>query len=165
MIDLIKYCNDNGIISFIALGLSILAILMSLHAAKIPFKKKIKLHLQIQSSLSNGKAVPVAYNVNVLNIGNAPISIEYVGFAYKENNKIRRFIDIENPMKHDVVLGINESFDVPYSYVNNPQIEEKRMFLIAQEGCGRVHKLSYRKMKKYEDFITRTSVSDMISAW
>lgn len=167
MIDFIKFCicNDNGILSLIVIVLSCIALLASIYAAGMPFKKKMILRLQILHSLSHGKPIPLAYQIHVVNVGNVPLSIEYVGLAYRENGELHRFIDIENPMKHDVVLGINESFDVPYSYVNKSQIEDKKMFLMAQEVSGKVHKLSYRKMIRTKDSIIIASASDMVSAF
>ena len=165
MIEFIKFCNDNGILSLIAIVLSCIALLVSIHVARIPFKKKIILRLQVLHSLSNGKPAPLAYRVHVVNVGNVPLSIEYVGLAYIENGELHRFIDIENPAKHDVVLAVNESFDVLYSYVNQSDIEDKKMFIVAQEINGKLHKLNRNKMQKTTEYITTATTEEMITAW
>lgn len=155
MIDLIKFCNDNGLISFIALFLSVISLLITFYNAKISFRKKLLLKLQILNILSNSKHVPVGYNVRVENIGNKGITLDYVGLAYKEKGETKQFVSKEEPIKHKMVLNTNESFYVPYSYDIRPQIINKRMFLIAQESSGKIHRLTHSKMCKTKEFITK----------
>ena len=164
----VEFCNANegfvsGVLSFFTFFLTNIAIVVSIYTAHLPYRKKISLKLQLVKSYSSCGPAPVAYHVKVLNIGNIPVSIEYVGFAYKENRKIKRFIDFENPMQHYTDLGVNESFEVPYSYVCHGKIEETRMFLVAIEACGKSHKVNHRRMMKKKDTIIRASITEMRS--
>ena len=90
-----NWCNDNNgfvtaILSAIGLLLSVIAIVVSIRTARLPFKKKLKLTSSIDISflqeISTGEIIcsTRGISVNAANIGSRNISITYLGLFIKD---------------------------------------------------------------------------------
>lgn len=151
MTDIINFCNDNqgfvsAILSFLTIILSVIAIGISIHTAKIPYKKKIKLELKATYGYNglNTTLVFLGYDVEITNLGNMPISITYFGIAVKEPDGIKR---IYTPnQKHDCILNIGESNSIKYDSTIGNQLQKKDYFLLAQEPNGKKYIKSKHKL-------------------
>lgn len=105
---LIQWCNDNNgfisaVLSFVGLLLSIIAIVISLRTAKLPYKKKLLLgsYTSIGAGLIGGNAITqvVGMSVSATNIGNRIVNIAYLGYAIKKDGR------------YNIIYPINRDFD------------------------------------------------------
>ena len=95
MTEIINWCNlNNGfltaVLSVIGLLLSVLAIIVSIKTARLPYKKKIKLSSSIDIAFSKNMLTGettseiVGVSVNASNVGSRNINITYLGIMVKD---------------------------------------------------------------------------------
>ena len=94
----IEWCNQNNgfisaILSIIGLLLSIIAIVISIHTARLPYKKKLLLGSSLllgvsQIPLRGTETSLVGMSSTATNVGNRTISLMYLGFAIKKDGKL-----------------------------------------------------------------------------
>ncbi|WP_294408507.1 hypothetical protein [uncultured Ruminococcus sp.] len=94
---IIKWCNENNgfitaILSIIGLLLSVIAIVVSIRTARLPYKKKLKLTSSFDVAFSKNTITGevtsnlVGISVNAANIGSRNVSITYLGICVKDKN-------------------------------------------------------------------------------
>lgn len=97
MREFINWCNVNNgfltaILSAIGLLLSIVAIVVSIRTARLPYKKKLKLSSSIDIAISKNVITGSVdseisgVSVNVSNIGFRDVNITYLGFLVKDKS-------------------------------------------------------------------------------
>ena len=109
MMCFIQWCNENNgflsaILSLVGLMLSVIAIVVSIRTAKMPYKKKLLLgsFLSIGTSLILGghtKTEIVGMSASATNIGNRTVNITYLGYAIKKNGR------------YNMIYPVNRNFD------------------------------------------------------
>ena len=98
--NIITWCNNNNgfltaILSVVGLALSIIAIIVSIRTARLPYKKKLILgsSLSVQTQMIPGLSVQMdvaGVSASATNVGNRPISITYLGYAIKKDGKLMK---------------------------------------------------------------------------
>ena len=92
---IINWCNENNgfitaILSAIGLLLSVIAIVISIRTARLPYKKKLKLTSSVDVFFSKntvtGEVISniIGITVNAANIGSRNVSIVYLGLCIKD---------------------------------------------------------------------------------
>ena len=90
--DLVSWCNINngfltGLFSFLALIASVTAIVVSIHTARIPYRKRLKLSSSLDTAFyrmpnsNNIKSSTNGISVNSANTGSRNINLSYLGIA------------------------------------------------------------------------------------
>ena len=92
---IINWCNDNNgfttaLLSAIGLVLSVIAVIVSIRTAMLPFKKKLKLTSSIDEAISKnfttGEVLSnvIGVSINAANVGSRNVSITYLGLFVKD---------------------------------------------------------------------------------
>lgn len=84
----VDWCNYNSgfvsaVLSIATILVSIIAIVISILTARLPYKKKAKLSGSISYAFPAERPTVAAYDVNATNIGNRNINITFLGLAIK----------------------------------------------------------------------------------
>lgn len=119
MSDLIQWCNDNNgfltaILSVIGLFLSIIAIVVSIKTARLPFKKKIVISFSTKLwvgtiPLTNTVASGVqGISINVVNKGFRDVNITYLGLLLKDNHKKQQIYKTKEHMDGVAIIHPSE---------------------------------------------------------
>ena len=97
MKDIIDWCNTNngfltGILSIVGLLLSTIAIVVSIHTARLPYRKKIKLGSSALFRVTESTLSPSVwgFEASATNIGNRPVNMTYIGYAIKSEGKFNK---------------------------------------------------------------------------
>jgi len=160
MQEIIKWCNENegftnAILTCATVFVSIVAILISIKMAKLPYKKKMK--LSGGAGLAFGQGIEsialVGYYVNVCNIGNRPVKITFLGLALsKPNKRCSKEMDLLHNLygtnKSDAPLRPSETFEVEYNV-------EKLLSALEKYGKDR---LIYLYVSDTEGTITKKKI-------
>lgn len=94
---IIKWCNLNsgfltGVFSMLTLVVSVIAIVVSIHTAKLPYKKRIKLSSSIDIAFFQNPATGeadsqvIGFSVNAANVGSRNVNITYLGISIKDES-------------------------------------------------------------------------------
>lgn len=94
---IIEWCNLNngfltGVLSLLTLIVSVIAIVVSIHTAKLPYKKKIKLSSSVDIAFFQNPATGetgsqiIGVSVNAANIGSRNVNITYLGVSVKDES-------------------------------------------------------------------------------
>ena len=97
---IINWCNDNNgfitaILSAIGLLLSVIAIVISIRTARLPYKKKLKLTSSVDVAISKNTITEevvsniMGISINAANIGSRNVSITYLGICVKDKKSNR----------------------------------------------------------------------------
>ena len=97
---IINWCNDNNgfitaILSAIGLLLSVIAIVISIRTARLPYKKKLKLTSFVDVAISKNTITEevvsniMGISINAANIGSRNVSITYLGICVKDKKSNR----------------------------------------------------------------------------
>lgn len=121
----IRWCNENNgfisaILSVIGLLLSLIAIVISIHTARLPYKKKLLLGSSLLLGVSRiplrgTETSLVGMSSTATNIGNRTISLTYLGFAIKKGRAINKMYPFNRPFDSKAMLDPSEMYDVQFS--------------------------------------------------
>ena len=116
--EIIDWCNTNngfltGILSFLGLFLSTIAIFISIRTARFPYKKKILLGSSILLSTfsEDGQHISsstIGFEASATNIGNRTVNLTYIGYAVKINGKYNKMYPINRNLDCKVMLQPSE---------------------------------------------------------
>lgn len=146
---IVEWCNLNqgfvsAILAFTSILLSVIAIIASIKAAKIPFKKNIAVAFYTNLGVGLNSGVEF-YSIEATNIGNRVIKASYVGAAYKENGTWMKLYNKSNPNPTNVMISVNETITAQYDVAEfNAIISKKKVYAIAIDVEGKMYK---RKIK------------------
>ena len=92
--EIINWCNSNNgfatiLLSALTLLVSIIAIIVSIHAARLPYKKKL-----IVSGGSFVSVGGIGLHITATNVGNRQIKISNIGFRIKKHVYINPQVNI-----------------------------------------------------------------------
>lgn len=124
--EIIQWCNENngfltGILSLLTLLVSVIAIVVSIRAARLPYMKRIILSSDITilfgTNDSTGKPVSqfAGITVNATNIGNRNINIRFLGFAIRTGFKLQKMQTRDRELGGKGVLEPTEVSTVEYT--------------------------------------------------
>ena len=121
----IEWCNQNNgfisaILSIIGLLLSIIAIVISIHTARLPYKKKLLLGSSLLLGVSRiplrgTETSLVGMSSTATNVGNRTISLTYLGFAIKKDGKLNKMYTDDRPFDSTATLDQTEMHNFQYS--------------------------------------------------
>ena len=156
MTEFIEFCNNNqgfvsAILSFFAILISVIAIVVSIHAAHLPYRKKLWLGHKVLCNYNSktNKLESGGYIIEVTNVGNVPISLEFFGWAYKDSTgKIKRIFNADDPKKNSTFLKIGQTVSIEYKKDMRKNSTGKNCFIVAMEPNGRTYKLTKRQLEK-----------------
>ncbi len=92
MEEVIQWCNENngfltGVLSLLTLVVSIIAIIVSIRTAKLPYKRKLRLSSSLDIAFfqnpvtgESGSQI-MGVSVNIANIGSRNVNISYLGIS------------------------------------------------------------------------------------
>ena len=94
---IVEWCNLNsgfltGVLSLLTLVVSVIAIVVSIHTAKLPYKKEIKLSSSIDVFFSRNDTTGetdsqiIGVSVNAANVGSRNVNITYLGICVKDKS-------------------------------------------------------------------------------
>lgn len=94
---IVEWCNLNsgfltGVLSLLTLVVSVIAIVISIHTAKLPYKKEIKLSSSIDVFFSRNDTTGetdsqiIGVSVNAANVGSRNVNITYLGICVKDKS-------------------------------------------------------------------------------
>ena len=122
--EIICWCNINngfltGILSIVGLLLSTIAIVISIHTARLPYKKKIKLGSSMLFGATMGcgshtSPVILGLEASVTNVGNRAVYMTYIGYAIKVNRKYKKLYPLKRDFDCKVMLEPSEIKGVPF---------------------------------------------------
>ena len=163
MSGIIQWCNSNqgfvsAILSVNSLILSFIAIVVSIIATRLPYKKRILL----SSSLSYGvtydnKMSFMGIEVAVTNIGNVPINVSYLGLGWFEKGKLVKMFPLNRKMTGSGILKPQErntnlfSKDEIIDLIN--KTNNKRIYIISIDVNKKVYRKYYYKSNYLYDLI------------
>ena len=90
--EVIQWCNENngfltGVLSLLTLVVSIIAIIVSIRTAKLPYKRKLRLSSSLDIAFfqnpvtgESGSQI-MGISVNIANIGSRNVNISYLGIS------------------------------------------------------------------------------------
>lgn len=98
--DIIKWCNDNtgfvsAILAALSLLLSLIAIIVAIRTARLPYKKCIKLYpttdLHVFSNPTSGKVCSEIgwLTAHAVNLGSRNVTLTYLGFCVKDRKQFK----------------------------------------------------------------------------
>ena len=122
----VNWCNEDtefltGILSLLTLIVSIIAVVISIHTARLPFMKRLILSSNITVILgtNNLTGAPVSQfagiTVNATNIGNRNINITFLGFAIRAGSKIQKMQTRDRELGGEGVLEPTAVSTVEYT--------------------------------------------------
>ena len=121
----IQWCNENNgfisaILSIIGLLLSLIAIIISIHTARLPYKKKLLLGSSLLLGVSRipirgTETSLVGMSSTATNVGNRTISLTYLGFAIKKGRTFNKMYPVDRPFDSKAMLDPSEMYDVQFS--------------------------------------------------
>ena len=121
----IHWCNDNNgfltaILSIIGLFLSVIAIVVSIRTARLPYKKKLLLGSSILIGVSRipllgTETSLMGLSSTATNVGNRTISLTYLGFAIKKGRQFNKMYPVDRPFDSKETLEPSEIHDVKFS--------------------------------------------------
>lgn len=159
---IIKWCNNNSgfltaILSIIGLLLSLIAIIISIQTARLPYRKKLKL-----SSTTNilfyknygGKTSSEfqGISINAANIGNRYINIIFLGLAIKNKGAFNKIELLNRELGGKGTLAPTELTVVEYSKQDllefSKEFPSTKVYLFALDTKGKIHKKYYGRINK-----------------
>ena len=141
--------KKQSILAFTSVILSVIAIIVSINVAKIPFKKKLSLgfYKGIGVGLSYGLEY---YCIEVINIGNKTIKLKYAGIGFYQDGKMVKFVNINNSFQPKL-LNVNDSVQVNYSVKDLQEMAEnnKQLYVVAYDIENKLYKKRIDKFKEF----------------
>ena len=118
----IIWCNENygfltALLSIIGLILSVVAIVVSIHVARLPYRKKLLLgsFISIGACVVPGESAKsniVGLSASATNVGNRTVNITYLGYAIKQNGSFQKMFPINRDFVCQARLAPAEESDV-----------------------------------------------------
>ena len=106
--EVIRWCNDNngfltGVLSLLTLVVSVIAVVVSIQTARLPYKKKAILSSSFLYGMVTepfaSKPVALGLEAGITNLGNRAIHITYLGYAVKKDKKYYRMYPINRTIE------------------------------------------------------------------
>lgn len=147
----IEWCNNNMgfaslLLSALTLFVSILAIIVSIHTAKLPYKKKLL--VTSGSYFTDGS---IGIHITASNVGNRNIKIKTIGILMGKMvyvNKNSLFDDQVILTQGDVTSQYFDLEDLKVSIAMNKIKSSTRMIAMIEDTEGRRYKKRLPKIKK-----------------
>lgn len=143
--EFIEWCNSNqgfvsAILAMTSIALSVIAIVVSIRVAKIPYRKKIAVAFYTNIGLNMSDDL-CFYSIEATNIGNRIIKLNFVGIGYKENGSWMKCYSKVSATPTNTMLDINETADAQYTVSDVKRLmADKTLYAIAIDIEGKMYK-------------------------
>lgn len=150
MTEFIEFCNKNqgfvsALLSLFTIFISAIAIAVSIHTSKLPYKKKLS--LQLRASYSVPAINLIGFSVDVTNIGNLPVYLDFFGIAFRKNGQTKKiYSDLQQAQQGRINVG--DTLQVIYSPEIMQKLKGMRYFLLAIEPNGKRYVCNKRQLRK-----------------
>lgn len=171
MSNFITWCNTNtgfltAVQSTVGLLLSIIAIIVSIRTARLPYKKGIKLSsstdIVFSKDINSGNVISeiIGISVNAINIGFRNINIAYLGIIVRDkelNGKLQKLTKIQDEITGMGIIAPTEIKTELYNkedllYTLSKLSKKAKIYLYAYDTEGQ----EYRKRLGNANDIART---------
>lgn len=172
MNEVIQWCNDNNgfltaILSFLGLLLSVIAIVVSIRTARLPYRKGLRLGFSynilfsknIITSQANTQMAGIS--VTAVNVGARDINISFLGLAVKDKSlgkSIQKMVGITSDIGGKGVLHSTELNEAVYSALDLIQsfsrIPNAKVFLYATDTEGQIYCRRFLTAQNIIDHLT-----------
>ncbi len=129
----VNWCNENqGFLTFLlsafTILLSIIAIIVSINTARLPYKKRVLLNIEYKYALltNSDEMAPYQLRLSIINIGNSPIGIKSLALGFKKNGRMQKLTLIDGSNFESTILEISNKaiYDYPYDRIGNYLISQ-----------------------------------------
>lgn len=158
--DFIEWCNNNNgfltaLLSLIGLTVSVIAVIVSIRTARLPYKKKLKLSASIMFNFeqdiltSKISASIMGLSANAINVGRRTINITFLGFAIRDSKgKIKFMQKTQSINEGSGVMSPTEIHSTHYSISDMfnalTNLEDKTVvYICAQDSEETIYKKKY----------------------
>lgn len=143
MQDFIEWCNDNpgfvsALLTIMSIALSVIAIIVSIKVAKLPFKKKIAIAYYTNIGIGSNDGIEF-FTVEATNIGNRIIKVSFVGIGFKKDCKWQKAYNIKKNNPTNEMLDINNTVVAEYD-LDWVRKQKNIAYAIAVDIEGKVYK-------------------------
>lgn len=171
---IIDWCNDNygfiaAILSIVGTVLSFITIVVSIRAARLPFKKGLKLSsyhnlAQIPNpSIQKPKISLIGISIETVNVGFRNINITFLGFGFKDKKSKNKYKKIVNTQDNQAYLGVIKPTEITSNLYDTTSLLaaleqlplNTKLYLIAQDSEGKIYSKRSGKVKTYVNFIRK----------
>ena len=154
ILNIIDWCNNNqgfvsGILSFLTLIVSVIAIIMSVITAKSPYRRKL--------AVSGGTSIGIGMwitgiHVTVVNVGNMPVMIKNIGIkiekmVYVNVNTVSESLILLKPTETTSQYFFGENFKIFKDL--NPL---KKAYAYVEDTEGRKYKKCIGRVKVIQKY-------------
>lgn len=172
MSSLIDWCNANegfinAIIALISLILSFIAIIISIHAARLPFKKGIKLSQSYDfrytrdGASSEVKSHLIGISINAANVGFRNINLTFLGLAVRNEKKPWTFKKMVKLGSDDTYRGVIEPTEITTIQYDTMELlgnfdllpNRKRIYILSIDSEGKMYHKYIGKMNIISNYI------------
>ena len=168
---IILWCNENNgfisaILSVIGLGLSVIAIVVSISTARLPYKKKIAVEMNTVYGYSKTfefypKLPVIALAATVTNVGNRSVTIEYLGFSIKKEGKYWRTYPDSHELKSNFPLAPSEVVKNKYDCAQlltslTKQDSKEELYVLAIDTEGKEYR---KKISTIEELLKKFEIA------
>lgn len=121
--NIIEWCNSNngfltGVLSLLTLVVSIIAVIVSIRTARLPYKKKAILSSSFMLGMVTepfaSKPMALGLEAGITNLGNRAIHITYLGYAIKKDRKYYRMYPINRAIECKKTIAPTEIMTVSF---------------------------------------------------
>ena len=168
--DIIEWCNTNngfltGVLSLLTLIVSIIAVVISVRTARMPYKKKLKITSGINviaTKLATGQVFTEfkGIAVNAANVGNRNVNISFLGFAVRVPGKeIQTMQSVERDLGGKGILAPTEVVTVEYTakeiQVFGSLPPKAKVYSCAMDSEGKMYLKYYGRAGKMSETLQR----------
>ncbi len=163
MNNFINWCNDNQgfltlILTFFTILVSVIAICVSIRAAKLPYKKQIKLAAKYTYGVSTEglTPTPLFMELYITNVGHFPIGIESLSIGLILKHKLLKLSDtIKNNFDSQIIEPSNlKSIRIDYRRFYNFFMEELDQKRIKRKQTLYIYAVDYEGKNYLKKFST-----------
>ena len=122
---MVQWCNDNAgfisaILTLLTILLSVIAIIVSIQTARLPYKKKLKLYSNYKFAVwdtpygNKSELSPMSITIGAVNLGNRPINLEFLGLGIFVNGRLKKFTPLNRSLNCKGIIECTEMKEVDY---------------------------------------------------
>lgn len=161
---MIQWCDNNegfvsALLTIFALILSIIAIVVSLKTARLPYKKKLKLYSNTKYAVLEGyhggvSLAGMSLTAGAVNLGNRQINIEYLGFGIYIEGRLKKLTPLGRNIDCRGILECTEMREVDFTVQEllaaSDTLNNKLIYIFAIDSEGTIYK---KKLGHYENLM------------
>lgn len=167
---IINWCNNNvgfmeALLSTVGIILSIIAIVVSIRTARLPYKKGIKLsktfdyHFSLDKEAKKASSELIGVSLSAVNTGSRDINITFLGFGIKKKclkPSMQKLVKFKSDENNVGLIKSAEIASVSYSTVDILANLERnqlnyKIYIIATDSEGKNYKKCIGKVKMFLD--------------